>query len=90
VREREGEREERKRRGRKEKRMERKRESLKEVLMRRDGLREDEANQLIEDVKENIRDILESGGGCEETEEIFCSSLSLEPDYLDEVLFDLY
>lgn len=57
-------------------------ESLKEVLMRRDGLTEQEANEQIQDAREELNDRLANG----EMPDDICEELfGLEPDFL----FDL-
>lgn len=58
-------------------------ESLKEVLMRRDGMSSEEADDLINDCLEDLIDRLNMGDLpfdiCEEW-------FGLEPDYLDDLL----
>ena len=51
---------------------------LKTVLMNRDGISEDEADDLIQDAKKRVMD-------GEDPEEILESEFGLEPDYI----FDL-
>ena len=51
---------------------------LKAVLMNRDGISEDEADDLIQDAKKRVMD-------GEDPEEILESEFGLEPDYI----FDL-
>jgi hypothetical protein len=56
-------------------------ESLKAVLIRRDGMSEDEADILIEEAKEEFDRRIEEGDSVDDLcEEYF----GLEPDYLEE------
>jgi hypothetical protein len=54
-------------------------ESLKQVLMRRDGLTDLEADDLIDEVREMMLVAMEEG---EDPEEVLMDELGLEPDYL--------
>jgi len=58
-------------------------ETIKEVLMRRDGLAEDEADALIAEAKEDFNNCLEQGD-MDGAENICETHFGLEPDYLDE------
>lgn len=62
------------------------RESLKEVLMRRDKMSESEAEELIQEAKDDLMERLEDG---EMPFEICEEWFGLEPDYVDE-LMELY
>lgn len=57
---------------------------IKEVLMRRDGLSEEAADQLLGELYEEM---LEAIGRGEDPGEILMDQLGLEPEYLDEWLF---
>ena len=57
-----------------------------EILMRRDGISEVEAENLIEDCMEEMQDAI-MRGNYQECEDILASYLGLEPDYLDTFLF---
>ena len=59
------------------------RPSIKQVLMRRDGLSEAEAEDLIFEAKEDLFQRLEDG---EMPFDICADWFGLEPDYLDELL----
>ena len=59
------------------------RPSIKQVLMRRDGLSETEAEDLISEAKEDLFQRLEDG---EMPFDICADWFGLEPDYLDELL----
>lgn len=61
-------------------------ETLKEVLMRRDNLTEEEADELIFDAKELLKEYLEKGD-IQAAEDICSDQFGLEPDYLDELIF---
>ncbi len=64
--------------------------SVVDVLMSRDGLSEDEANERVKDFKETLNELLEERAGLCEVEDAFTSEFGLEPDYLFEILADLY
>jgi len=57
------------------------RKSLKEVLIQRDGITEEEANELIAEAKEEFYRMLENG---EDPSDICETFFGLEPDYLAE------
>jgi hypothetical protein len=50
-------------------------ESLREVLMRRDGMSGDDADELIKEARERVAE-------GEDPEEILLEDFGLEPDYL--------
>lgn len=54
-------------------------ETLKEVIMRRDGLSSDEADDLIDEAKQAV---LEG----EDPEEVLSEMFGLEPDYFFDIL----
>lgn len=56
------------------------------ILMRRDGISEVEAENLIEECMEEMNDAI-MRGNYQECEDILASYLGLEPDYLDYFLF---
>lgn len=64
-------------------------ESVKDILMTRDGMTEDEAWEAIEAFQEEVEDMMH----CEESDalevygtmtDLFMYHFGLEPDYLDE------
>jgi len=57
--------------------------SIKRVLMERDGMAEDEAEQLIDDARHDLYSRLANG---EQPEDICQDWFGLEPDYLMELL----
>ena len=57
-----------------------------EILMRRDGISRLEAENLIEECKEELWDAA-ARGNYQECEDIIASYLELEPDYLDLLLW---
>jgi hypothetical protein len=61
-------------------------ETIKEVLMRRDGMSAEEADDLINQAKEDMLDRLDAG---EMPLDICEEWFGLEPDYLDELYNDL-
>ena len=54
-------------------------ESLKQLIMRRDALTSEEADELIEEAKERVAD-------GEDPEEILHEDFGLEPDYIFDLL----
>jgi len=60
-------------------------DSITEVLMRRDGLSEEDAKREVEDFKADIEDSIMSGN-LEEIEDALMNDLCLEPDYIMELL----
>lgn len=61
-------------------------DSITEVLMRRDGLSEEDAKREVEDFKADIEDSIMSGD-LEDIEDVLMNDLGLEPDYLMDILF---
>ena len=61
-------------------------DSITEVLMRRDGLSEEDAKREVEDFKADIEDSIMSGN-LEDIEDALMNDLGLEPDYLMDILF---
>ena len=66
-------------------------ETIKQILIRRDRLTEDEADELIAEVQQLIDELKENCTDPCDTllamEEVIYDNLSLEPDYLEEFLF---
>jgi hypothetical protein len=60
-------------------------ETIKEVLMRRDGMSAEEAQDLIAEAKEALQEHIESGDLLA-AEDICQEWFGLEPDYLMELL----
>lgn len=60
-------------------------DSITEVLMRRDGLSEEDAKREVDDFKESIEDSIMSGD-LEDIEDALMNDLGLEPDYLMDIL----
>ena len=60
-------------------------DSITEVLMRRDGLSEEDAKREVEDFKADIEDSIMSGD-LEDIEDALMNDLGLEPDYLMDIL----
>ena len=61
-------------------------EKVKDVLMRRDGISEDEADDLIRDFKEEL-DMVLSGKSDADPDDLIREYFGLEPDYLMEFLW---
>lgn len=59
------------------------RKSIKEVLMERDGLSAEEAEDLIKEAREDFMKRLDDG---ESPEDICEEWFGLEPDYIDDLL----
>ena len=60
-------------------------ESIKQVLMRRDNMTSDEADNLIAEAKEALNDYLDNND-IESAYNICSEYFGLEPDYLDELI----
>lgn len=58
------------------------------ILMERDGMEYDEAKELLNEVIHSMRDALKQND-IFEAEEIFTSELGLEPDYLEDIIYEL-
>jgi len=61
-------------------------DSITEVLMRRDGLSEEDAKREVDDFKADIEDSI-MGLSLEDVEDALMNDLGLEPDYLMDILF---
>jgi hypothetical protein len=61
------------------------RESIKTIIMRRDGMTSQEADDLIAEAREDFYERIEEGDFS--AEDICEEYFGLEPDYLDEFLF---
>lgn len=62
--------------------------SIKETIMERDNLPEEEVMEMIEYFKDDLRVYINDGYSLSEIQEIFMYDFGLEPDYLQEILFD--
>jgi len=60
-------------------------ESIKEVLIRRDSMTEDDADELIAQAKDALIEYVNSGD-MNSAEEICAEYFGLEPDYLEELM----
>ena len=60
-------------------------ETIKEILMRRDNMLPDEADNLIEDAQKSLNFAL-ANGYMQDAEEICADFFGLEPDYLTELI----
>ena len=54
-------------------------DSIKQILMRRDGMSADEAEELIQEAREAVAE-------GQDPEEVCCDYFGLEPDYIWELL----
>lgn len=54
-------------------------ETIKEILIRRDRMTADEADELIEEARQRVRD-------GDDPEEVLAEEFGLEPDYMFELL----
>jgi len=61
------------------------RESIKTILMRRDGVSEMEADNMIEAAREELMELIEEGD-LSAAEDVCMDHFGLEPDYLDELM----
>lgn len=60
-------------------------DSIKETLMRRDGLSEEDAQREIDDFREDVEEYI-CNGDLEGLEDALMYDLGLEPDYLMDIL----
>ena len=56
---------------------------IAEILMKRDGMSEDEARDMVEEAREDLSERLEGG---EMPFDICAEWFGLEPDYIDELM----
>ena len=61
-------------------------EELVKLLMRRDGISENEVYNLVEGCQQEIQEAIEFGANLELVEDIVMDWLGLEPDYLELLL----
>lgn len=61
-------------------------ENITDVLVRRDGISEEEAERQVADFREEIDDMIMEGD-LEGIEDALMDEFGLEPDYLMDVLF---
>lgn len=61
-------------------------ETLKEVLMERDGITEEEADELIEEARMVLEEYIENGN-IDNAYEICAEMFGLEPDYLLDLFY---
>lgn len=57
------------------------------ILMNRDRISREEAEEVVEQCQDEIEEIIESGGTYIDAEDAIAYWLGLEPDYLDYFLF---
>lgn len=69
--------------------MSEKRETIKDILIRRDGMTEEDAQELIDAAREELREAVDNGD-IWRADDICAEYFGLEPDYLDELLPDLF
>ena len=55
------------------------------ILMTRDGISENEAQNILDDCRSEIEDVINMGGGYDEVEDIVKYFLGLEMDYLSDL-----
>ena len=60
--------------------------NVKQILMERDGLSDEEAQDAVDDAQSDINDLLENDGGLMEAEDVISDHFGLEPDYLMDFL----
>jgi len=60
-------------------------ETIKEILMRRDNMSSDEADDLIDEAQKSLNYAL-ANGQMQDAEEICADYFGLEPDYLTELI----
>jgi len=63
-------------------------DSIKSVLMKRDGISAEEADDMIQCAKEELAEHIENGD-ITSADEICADHFGLEPDYLEELMEDM-
>lgn len=63
------------------------RSSLKDVLMKRDGMTSEEADKAIANAEKEFLDRLEDGDDCDD---FMMEVFGLEPDYIEDMIDGLY
>ena len=63
--------------------------TLKQVLINRDEMTSKEANEAIAHFKVMLNELLDEGGTYDDACDLIESEFGLEPDYLEEFLFDM-
>lgn len=58
---------------------------INKILMERDGMTEQEANDYVDVESEGVMEAIYSGDFTE-AEDLFMSAFGLEPDYMDELI----
>ena len=58
-----------------------------DILMRRDNIDEDEAQQIVEDVQNRVNEVMFASCDLDEIEEIIRNDLGLEPDFVEAFIF---
>lgn len=61
-------------------------DTIIDVLMRRDDMPRDEAEELIRGAKADLDEVIENGGNILDAEDVIKDWFGLEPDYLMELL----
>lgn len=59
---------------------------IKEILISRDALTPDEADQTLREIKSSLKKIVSKGGSLQEAEDLLREDLNLELDYLYEAI----
>ena len=61
-------------------------QSIIDILVRRDGISENEAYEICEQCRRDILHAIDKNCGIEEVEDILAGWLGLEPDYLMDLM----
>lgn len=61
-------------------------QSIIDILIRRDGISENEAREICEQCRRDILHAIDKNCGIEEVEDILADWLGLEPDYLMDLM----
>jgi len=62
------------------------RQKIVKILMRREDLTSDEANDMVDEIIDFINSAIEDGRDHNEVIDIFTDMSGLEPDYLEDIL----
>ena len=61
-------------------------QSIIDILIRRDGISENEAREICEQCRHDILHAIDKNCGIEDVEDILMDWLSIEPDYLMDLM----
>jgi len=60
--------------------------TIKQTLMARDGISAEDAQDILDDLIDDVMAIMNRGGSLRAVEDALCDATGLEPDFIDELL----